>query len=487
MSMYGTLCTALVVLVLSVPSCGGAPAATAATPSVDSLGDQATCKVAKDPLNPLIVEWPGTNKVELDVTSQRGVVVVSYASCVLKVLSNCHAGGGYDMRSVRPVRDLITVTNENELYTHLPLGVASLRGELRSAGQLDLEYVAVGQRAATQVPSALSGDCRGATHYVRAITVGAYSLDARGHASGGAAVSVGENAAGGRRREDVRHLRGSGSVGTCEQAQATGCDAILQLGLAPLHASGTGASTPSKAAGVTAVPPQKPTSREGMVLVPAGTFAMASKDEKANEKPVHQVKVEAFWMDVTEVTVGAYAGCVRGGACTAVRTPDERCNGNKSDLQSHPINCVDWTEANAYCDWAGKRLPTEEEWEYGARGSDGRKYPWGNDAPARQLCWNGEGNDLGKGNRQSTCAVGSYSAGRSPFGLHDMAGNVTEWTSSGYSADDTNSGTTEPRVVRGGGWLLGVEKYVRGAYRIGLAPSFIRTDGGFRCVRGQSP
>lgn len=228
---------ALVGVAVCLASCGGASAATAASPSVDSLGEQSTCKVAKDPLNPLIVEWPGTSKVELTTSSQFGIVVVSYVGCVLKVLSDCQAGGSYSMMSVTPVRDRITVADESDLYARLPLGVASLKSELKTAGRLDLEYVAVGQRAATQSPSALTGDCRGATHYVKAITVGAYSLDAIGHASGGAGGSFGENGVSASRREDVRRLGGAGNVTACEQANATGCDAILQLALAPLDGS----------------------------------------------------------------------------------------------------------------------------------------------------------------------------------------------------------------------------------------------------------
>ncbi len=117
---------------------------------------------------------------------------------------------------------------------------------------------------------------------------------------------------------------------------------------------------------------------------------------------------------------------------------------------NHPINCVDWNQANAYCTSVGKRLPTEEDWEYAARGTAGNEYPWGNTpAPSNQLCWNGTGNDLGQGNRRSTCPVGSYPAGNTPLGL---AGNVWEWTSSGYSADYSAARDTASRVFRGGGW-----------------------------------
>ena len=165
-----------------LPACGGAAdQAIAKAPSVEGVDEgQATCKVAKDPLNPLIVEWPGTSKVSLDSASQRGVVVVSYVGCVLKVLTSCQAGGAYDLKPVTPVRDKVSIENESELYARLPLGVASLKGELKTAQRLDLEYVAIGQREAAKAPVSLSGDCAGATHYVRSIMVGAYGLDAVG-------------------------------------------------------------------------------------------------------------------------------------------------------------------------------------------------------------------------------------------------------------------------------------------------------------------
>ena len=227
-----------------------------------------------------------------------------------------------------------------------------------------------------------------------------------------------------------------------------------------------------------------PSAREAMALVPAGSFMMGSDDGGADEKPVHRVSVSAFSMDVTEVTVSAYKACVRAGGCTADPIAlneglNEHCNWGKADRKSHPINCVDWNQATAFCGWAGKRLPTEEEWEYAARGSDGRKFPWGNDAPVTQLCWNRGASKLG------TCEVGSFEAGNSPFGLSDMAGNVWEWTSSGYSDDYSKNRTNAARVFRGGGWSIVDPSNVRSAFRYGGAPSFRIIYLGFRCARAQ--
>ena len=211
----------------------------------------------------------------------------------------------------------------------------------------------------------------------------------------------------------------------------------------------------------------------GRAAIPAGTFTMG---DASNTSKAGQVTVSAYCMDRAEVTTAAYATCVKSGKCTAADAgkADNSCNAGVTGRGNHPINCVDWTQATAYCAAQGQRLPTEEEWEYAARGTDGRIYPWGNAEPAGQLCWNGEGNSLGKDNRNSTCAVASFPAGNSPFGLSDMSGNVLEWTSSAY-----NGGAD--RVYRGGNWLSDGPSFVRSAFRW-VGPS--NRDGflGFRCA-----
>lgn len=195
----------------------------------------ATCQAAKDPMNPLVVEWAATAKTALEAAAQRGIVVVSYAGCTMKVLDGCSAGGSYGFKQLTPNKDSIDIDSESKLYAELPLGVASLKGELQRGSRLTLSYVSVGQQAADGEPMGLRGSCEGATHYVRVLTVGAYSLTAMaGRGASGSAFGAGVGA--GRSVRDRREvLRHSGDPDACAAAPGDqGCRAILQVGLAPL-------------------------------------------------------------------------------------------------------------------------------------------------------------------------------------------------------------------------------------------------------------
>jgi len=232
------------------------------------------------------------------------------------------------------------------------------------------------------------------------------------------------------------------------------------------------------------------------VGVPGGTFWMGSEDGLADERLVHKVTLSPYCIDRTEVTVAAYGACVQTGKCRSPGTAGV-CNWGRDGVDQHPINCVDWHQAKTFCEWAGGRLPTEAEWEFAARGSDGRKYPWGNEAPALQLCWNGRGNDVDRWKRQGTCPVGRYPSGASPFGVLDMAGNVFEWTTDAYrpySADaqqdpQGDRPNAELRVRRGGGWDTVASFMVRAAGRYRDGPHARDYNLGFRCARDatQSP
>jgi formylglycine-generating enzyme required for sulfatase activity len=204
------------------------------------------------------------------------------------------------------------------------------------------------------------------------------------------------------------------------------------------------------------------------VPVPAATFMMGCNlavdpDPTCNgsEKPCHEVAPAAFEVDQTEVTVAAYRACVDAGACSEVSTISVLCNWDAPASEALPVNCITWPQAVAYCEWVGKRLCTEAEWELAARGTDGRRYPWGNGDPTCELAVFKDGEHAGCGT-DSTWAVGSLPDGASPFGAFDMAGNLSEWVrdcwhDSYLGADRPDDGTAwetscsgADRVLRGG-------------------------------------
>jgi len=208
----------------------------------------------------------------------------------------------------------------------------------------------------------------------------------------------------------------------------------------------------------------------GFTYIPSGSFNIGSPDTEgdADEHPRHMVSVSGFCMQRLEVTAVEYQACINASFCTASGT-DAMCNTTRLATHgNHPVNCVDWTQAMTYCNYINGRLPTELEWEYAARGSDGRKYPWGNTAPTpRRL--NACGDECvdyakrvhnetknamyaGSDGYEETAPVGSFPAGASPFGLLDMAGNVYEWTSSPYCMYPQHTCSSQYRMYRGGGW-----------------------------------
>ncbi len=268
-----------------------------------------------------------------------------------------------------------------------------------------------------------------------------------------------------------------------------------------------------------------PSGPRDMVYVPPGPFlrgcSPADQACYTIESPAAQIQLDGFYIDRVEVTVAAYRACVASGACsdegltlhTAERgtwnaadvglnttklldpAPSGTCNWSPGDKNrsGHPLNCVTWDQATAYCAWAGKRLPTEAEWEKAARGTDQRIYPWGDDPPGCTLTVMKEtAPGCGAGHTEP---VGSRPRGRSPYGALDMSGNVSEWVSDWYAEDYyQHSPTTNPagpesgqfRVIRGGSWKVKPEPR-NDALRISNRYSFIPTARldyiGFRCAR----
>ena len=152
-----------------------------------------------------------------------------------------------------------------------------------------------------------------------------------------------------------------------------------------------------------------------MILVPAGTFTMgADEGGEEDEHPAHQVTLDAFFLDKTEVTNKAYAECVAAKVCKPKAAREAGFDGD-----DQPMNYVSWTSAKTYCEWKGKRLPREAEFERAIRDDDGRKYPWGNDPPTAELAVFGQPTTLPVGSRGKK--------GEGPYGHDDLAGNVWEW------------------------------------------------------------
>jgi formylglycine-generating enzyme required for sulfatase activity len=223
-----------------------------------------------------------------------------------------------------------------------------------------------------------------------------------------------------------------------------------------------------------------------MVSIPAGEFTMGSQDGDADERPAHKVQVNAFSMDVYEVTVRQYAEFLRA---EGFNSPLDWKTMNQPTHQKYPVANVDWADAAAYCKWAGKRLPTEAEWEKAARGTDGRLYPWGNDPPTPLHANYGK---TGSHNYEALAPVGTFENGKSPYGIYDMAGNVWEWVSDWYDTDYyKNSPQQNPegpptggfKVIRGGAWNTSARN-LRSSDRYWDPPSFRSLYfPGFRCVK----
>ena len=270
--------------------------------------------------------------------------------------------------------------------------------------------------------------------------------------------------------------------------------------------------TPAAPPTVTLVPsptpfPSKVSSMDGMtqLFVPAGNVYMGGLDVllENDELPAHYVQLDAFWVDQVEVTNGMYDLCVQAGTC---RPPVTLNSDNRAEyfgtveFQDYPVVNVTWYDANVYCQWAGRRLPTEAEWERAARGDDMRTYPWGSASPS--VVYVNSDNSVG-----DTSRVGSYPAGASPFGVLDMAGNVWEWVADYYAGNyyekspDTNpvgpenGGENYLRVIRGGGFqdnFIGLRVSNRG-YEVGPDPLALPNEDsyygkssvkiGFRCVQ----
>jgi len=269
-----------------------------------------------------------------------------------------------------------------------------------------------------------------------------------------------------------------------------------------------------------AKPPARAACPDGMVLIPHGEFFMGSDEDSPGEKPAHHVEVSPYCIDIHEVTVAQYVACSDTGRCKRASKVNEWpgitaaeheaydpvCNVREPAARAqHPINCVDWDMADIYChSLPGGRLPTEAEWEFAARGSNGRTFPWGDETPSAAhlnacgsecLAWAKAAHVTVEAMYPSddgfptTAPVGSFPQGKSPFGLLDVAGNVWEWVgdwqapyASASLHDPVGPPTGKARVIRGGAWNGAASSWVRPTFRFANTPDAKSHGIGFRCA-----
>ena len=236
-------------------------------------------------------------------------------------------------------------------------------------------------------------------------------------------------------------------------------------------------------------------SKEGMVMVASGTFEMGSRKSLLEldptdlfntdrhtlgpEDPAHEVEIDSFFIDIYETTNAEYQEFVDAkGYKKPIYHDDKRFNGPRQ-----PVVGTSWKDAKRYCEWRGKRLPTEAEWEKASRGKRPVKYPWGNQSPDDLKA--NFGNKLGK-----TAPVGSYPAGKSDYGVFDLSGNVAEWVYDWHYAEyyifspkknPKGLDKGQYKVVRGGSWRNNAED-IRLTYRNATVPRLKNSSVGFRCA-----
>ena len=238
-----------------------------------------------------------------------------------------------------------------------------------------------------------------------------------------------------------------------------------------------------------------------MTLIPAGPFLMGSREGLPNERPEHSVLLKAFYIDLHEVTAGRYQVYQESGR---QRGPSPDMQDAAQAREDRPAVGVTWSEAAKYCAWAGKRLPTEAEWEKAARGTDGRRYPWGDMQPFVDIANYNRGlwvSDMvtlvpvASGVEGMSVRHGLKEGGKSPYGLYHMAGNAAEWVNDWYDreyyqhspqADPLGPATGEKRVIRGGSWA-DLPTAVRVTARFSAEPEFEDRTIGFRCAMDAAP
>jgi len=469
----------------------------------------------------LLIDWPAADRASLETLAKSGGVAVEVAGCKITVLSRCRAPGAFAFVGSEPKREIVRIGDQRDLSARVPIGAIGFSTKLASAGALEIELDVSGTYQATEPfvsRGDLDGDCASATHVISALTVGAFvmrsgsSEEVRGGVS---ALSVGVGVGVTENREVLAQ---DGQVAACAAPASTmapvGCSALLRAEIARIGAPaplGAGrcasglvfdglvcarpvtAQTVACPAGtelvsgvcVARVDTQCPTAMhfEGgrgcvadaaapqgvgaMVEIGAGVVSMPA--DKVMGLAERKVAVAAFAIDRTEVTVAAYRRCVADGKCPPpVVHGASQCSWGPDAQPDHPVTCINLERAAWYCEYAKKRLPTEEEWALAA--GFPKRYPWGTAEPGTRACWR----------TKSTCAVGAHPEDRGPSGALDLAGNAAEWTSTTHCSGKSS---TCDSILRGGSWTDDSPDELLLAKRTRLTNTMALVDFGIRCAR----
>lgn len=445
-----------------------------------------------DPLRPFVFEKDASERGDLAATITVGIAVVEFAGGEYRLLPSkeCLIAGDYGQGGFSPNVDSFELWSEDSVKAWFPAGFARLMPELQRSRFVRVSYwlrAHLEARPAGLTDNLQSSACQRATHYVQSMQSGAFVVETHKATRSEATVSVGPIGGKWKRALEVKRFRSGGDWEKCsdDKLAAEWCNTPVRLTMAPIAELQSTPNPPVPPPAKGDVTEQTPATvplvvPPGMVLFSGGDFQLgcATGDIEcaANEKRRQNVLLDPYFLDEHEVTVVEYGTCVDAGRCSfpekLAESPD--CNWNQSDRQNHPMNCVTHAQARSFCEWKGRRLPKEAEWERAAR-YDGRGiYPWGNTKPDCTLAVfalekAGCGTD-------ATWPVCSKTDGNSPEGLCDLAGNVEEWTEDMYD----NSG--DERSVKGGSWM--VDGYqLRATYRGHQFPGSFGAQRGFRCAK----